>query len=252
MLSLLLLTGCAALFTGPAAPAPPPSEAPAQAAAPSGQPVSFAPLEARVNDLLGASADADQRDRLIALRELLFELRGKDPAAQRVAYAYASRLLEVETRARVQPLDLGAVVPVEEEDLGGTAGGSPPPRPDVAGSGGAAQSPTDAVSAARAALADGRPLDAVGALEGLVSAEAASLRKEAADTWARSEREASGYAFLEARKLTDPVARTTALRAVRDRLAAINVRFPDNAHAADIRANLARVQADLDAATGAR
>jgi hypothetical protein len=236
MLSLLLLTGCAALFTGPASAPPPPPVAAAPGAAGTSTPVSFAPLEARLNDLLGASGDADQRDRLVALRELMFDLRGRDPAAQRVAYAYACLALDIESRARVQPLDIGVVAQVEESTLEEAAY----PAPTVP--------PVDAVQSARAALAAGRPLDAVVALSGLVSTEAAALRKEAADTWARTEREAAGYAFIEARKLIEPAARLAALTAVRDRLAAINARFPDNAHAADIRANLARVQSDVDAA----
>jgi hypothetical protein len=277
---LLILVGCFA-HGGGAPVDPPPVTVPTPSPGSEEAPVSFVALEQRVNDLLGATTDADQRDRLIALRELLFNLRGREPAAQRAVYAYASRQLDIEARARPQPIELGGAAPVEEELLdeapaaprvapaptGGRA--NPPAAPGVValpavapptgglalpvapiGSAVPTASPQDALSAAREALASNRPLDAVAALEGLVSAEAATLRREAADAWARAEREAAGHAFLEARGSADAGSRLSAITSVRDRLAAINARFPDNAHAADIRTNLARVQAELDALQG--
>lgn len=262
---LLILVAC--VRSGGVAPAPPPVAAQSPTAVSTEAPVSFVNLEQRVNDLLGASTDADQRDRLIAVRELLFNLRGREPAAQRAVYAYASRQLDIEGRARPQPIDLGGVAPIEEELLDAAQASQPveprvlppaAPQPPAAVEPPAdpntvapSASPVDALASARAAFVANRPLDAVAALEGLVSVEAATLRRQSADMWARAEREAAGQAFIDARRLTDPASRAAAFLSVRDRLASINVRFPDNTYAADIRANVARVQAELDALQGA-
>lgn len=233
---LSLLTGCILPWAVPPG-GPLPDGTNTSSVTSPGAPVSFAPLEQRVNVLLGETQDADRRDRLMEARELMQGMRSKDPAAQRQVYAYLDRVLAIEERARataipVAPLD----APLDEEPLvieGPPA--APPPAPD----------PAIVLAGARAALADGRYLEAVAALDPLDAPDARALRKEAVDGWARVEREQVGHAFLQARALPAGAARSEALRTVRSRLEAINTRFPDNAYTAQILENISRVDADL-------
>ena len=199
-------------------------------------PVSFAPLEERVNVLIAEAQETDRRDRLGAARELMVSMRNKDPVAQRKVYEYLDAVLTIEERARPEPIGFEPIgAPIEEEVIP-----VPPPPP-----------PPAAIGDARAALAGGRYLEAVSLLAGLGSAEALALRKEAVDGWARTERERAGHQFIEARQLPPGNERITALRTVRRALAAINERFPDNAYAAQIAENIAKVDVDL-AAVGAK
>jgi hypothetical protein len=101
------------------------------------------------------------------------------------------------------------------------------------------------------ALADARYLDAFDALDGVGTPDAATLRKEAVDGYARTERERAGHLFLEARGLPPGGERVASLRAVRTLLVSINDRFPDNSYAAQIAENIGKVDADL-AAAGAK
>ncbi|MFZ5477130.1 MAG: hypothetical protein ACOZNI_10175 [Myxococcota bacterium] len=225
-MTTLLLLACVLPFGKPPAAAVP--AAPPSAAAAAAQPVSFAPLEQRVAVLLAEVQEADARDRLEALQELMIAMRNKDPASQQVVYVYLDTVIAVEERAREQPLPDGAPIapPVEEEAI-----------PDAA-----APAPLEA---ARLAMKEGRYLDAVAAAEKAEGADAKALRREAVDAWARSERERAGHLYLKAKELPAGDARTKALGEARDALAAINTRFPDNAYAAQIRENVARVEADL-------
>jgi hypothetical protein len=269
---LPLLLACATV------PAPPPATTAGGAvlASQAGPPpVSFAPLEERVHVLLADTRDADQRDRLVAARELMHAMRNKDPIAQRKVYEYLDQVLAIE--ARSQPADIrieGFAVPIEEETLvpsnpagvrirpgpgagpsaGPTTGGDPVGGGPATNAGSEASLGSDdraRVADARAALADARYLEAVDALAGLSGAEADALRREAADAWARGERERAGHLFIEARQLPPGNERIASLRAVRAALLSINQRFPDNSYAAAIQDNIAKVDADL-AAAGAR
>ncbi|MDP2311210.1 MAG: hypothetical protein Q8P18_34640 [Pseudomonadota bacterium] len=224
--------------------------------------VSFVPLEERVNVLVAEAQDTDRRDRLVAARELMQTMRNKDAIAQRKVYEYLDAVLTIEERARPAPIGMDPIgVPIEEEPLGGSStaptGGAPLPLPDiqplpsVIAPAEAATTLASAVVGARAALAESRYLDAVALLQGVTTPEASTLRKEAVDGWARTERERAGHMFLEARQLPPGGERVASLRAARIALAAINERFPDNAYAAQIAENIAKVDADL-AAVGAR
>jgi hypothetical protein len=199
-------------------------------------PVSFAPLEERVNALIAETQDADRRDRLNLARELMVDMRNKDPIAQRKVFDYFDQVIRIEERARPEAIGfepLGA--PIEEEVI-------PVPPPAA---------PPAALAEARTALAGGRYLDAVALLASLSSPEAQVLRKEAVDGWARTERERAGHQFIEARQLAPGNERITALRTVRRALVSINERFPDNAYAAQIAENITKVDADL-VAVGAK
>ncbi len=220
----------------------------AQAAAPPStpvtvDPVSFGPLETRIHEQLASSTNADSRDRLLVLRDLVYAMRGRDAAAQRAVYDAVSALLDVEARSAEQAIRLDLPPPVQEEVLAPDrpAPVESPPAPVEP----VAPSAADVVGA-RKALAEARYLDAVAALDGApATPESLALRREAVDGWARAEREAAGRAFLDARARPRSPERTRALEAVRVRLAAINDRYPENSYAEDIRRNLARVDADL-------
>lgn len=214
-------------------------------------PVSFAPLEERVNVLIADAKETDRRDRLVAARELMSAMRNKDPIAQRKVYAYLDEVLKIEERAEPAPIPIeGLPTPIEEETLQAPVAPTAPVAP-AAPTAAPAADPATKLADARKALAETRYLDAVAALDGVTAPEAVALRKEAVDGYARAERERAGHAFLEARQLPPGNERIASLRAVRASLAAINARFPDNAYAAQIAENLAKVDADL-AAAGAR
>ena len=277
----LLLLGCA-LFKPPAPAVPTPTETPvAEAEAP----VSFAPLEERVNVLIAEAIETDRKDRLVAARELMVQMRNKEPAAQHKVYDYLDEVLKIEERARPAPIAIDApIVPIEEEPLdtppartpskpspspspsspspSSPSPSSPSPSPSSPSSASVTPpepvaatitNPADqaALAAARKAVADARYLDAVSLLSTSSSPESAAVRKEAVDAWARAERERAGHAFLDARALPPGNEKILALQEVRKALAAINDRFPDNAYAAQIKDNLVKVDADL-AALGAK
>ncbi|MES2640464.1 MAG: hypothetical protein V4850_13310 [Myxococcota bacterium] len=243
-----LMIGCAAVPT----PAPVAGGDGTVLATSAGPPaVSFVPLEERVNVLVAEAQDTDRRDRLMAARELMQTMRNKDAIAQRKVYDYLDAVLKIEERARPASMGMEPIgVPIEEETLGtpnpplpGVQPPLPPLTPPV--------DPAPTVATARAALAEARYLDAVSLLQGVTTPEASTLRKEAVDGWARTERERAGHMFLEARQLAPGGERIASLRAARSALAAINERFPDNMYAAQIAENIAKVDADL-AAVGAR
>lgn len=255
LLLIPLMIGCATV----AGPAPVSGGDAAEAADSTGTPpVSFAPLEERVNVLLAESQETDRRDRLMVARELMEGMRNKEVAAQRKVYAYLEQVLKIEERSRPASIHMDPIgVPIEEESLGGPSapvtprpGVAPGVMPGVDPAFGATD-PGSVVVSARAALAESRYLDAVSALQGVATPEAATLRKEAIDGWARTERERAGHMFLEARQLPPGGERIASLRAARSALSAINERFPQNAYAAQITENIAKVDADL-AAVGAR
>ncbi len=253
MILLAMLVACAP--TRPPVTAPPVVTVPS-AAAPDD--LSFAPLETRAAALSADVDDADARERLAELRELMASMRGQPLEAQRKVFGYATRVLAVEERSRPERLDLmldddvREVAPVQPAQATPTSPSATPvpPSPPVADETPPQSAPSpsdeaDRLARARRAVAEGRPIDAVTALEGVADPAAARMRASAIDAWARAEREAAGAAFLTARELPAGDARRDALEAVRDRLAAINARFPQNAYAAEVARHLARVEKAL-------
>lgn len=275
---LFLLLGCFAHYplVSPTAPVATSTADPAQPP----PPITFSPLEEKLESIFSVSTDADQRDRLSNLRELLHAMRAKDPVAQRRVYDYADAALKIEARAIPQtlPVDEGMdpiVVPIEEHAIIETpltpAVPAPLPPPALTPSplsptalppaelpptelGSTAltpapihvgPTPADLLATARASVASGNYLVAIDTLAPLTSPEAAAFRKETVDAWARTEREAAGAAFITARAMPTGPDRTTALTTARDRLVAINQRFPDNNFAAAIADNIAKVNAEL-------
>ena len=220
MLLVTLLLACtphAPPVTAPTAPTPGVSVEPE---------VSFSSLETRAAQLSVDLDDADARARIAALRELMATMRGQPAASQRKVFGYATRVLALEERARPEALAFDGFEQVVE-----VTAAEPVPLPDE----------STRVAEARAALAAREPARALTLLEGLASAPAQALRRSATDAWAAAEREASGADFLTARELPRGPARTAALRAVRERLAAINARSPENAVAAEVARHLERV-----------
>lgn len=234
--ALSLLTGCP--HSG-AAVAPAAAAVAATPVAPAPSPVSFELYDKRISDLLPVTTDADQRDRLQALRSLLQTMRQRDPAAQAVVRDYVAAVLAIEERTQpvsMSPEDVEPVaIAVEALDAG----------PDG-----------DALLAeARDLLAQARYDDVLTRVASIppgssAAVEGAAVQKEAIDAWARERREQAGVAFLAARELEPGPERTAAIESVRRSLVEINQRFPGNAYAEQIRENVARVDAEL-AAIGA-
>ena len=273
----------------------PPSTAPAGTVVPADPAVDFSSLEHRVSAMLADSQDVDQRDRLAELRDLMADMRTRDPSSQRRVFVHVKRTLAIEERTRTERIAPESFAPLQEEILevpalsapragqhgaGGGGGGGPPPPPTpppvptspsvapnqtaaapvpvVAPSVGAPTPPVppapvvDPLVRARRALGEAKYLEAIEALEGAdlgptAAPDLARVRKEAVDGWARTERERAGRDFLAARARTSSDARSAALVAVRDRLAAINARVPENTYAADIARNVALVEEALSA-----
>lgn len=270
---LLLLLGCFWHY-----PLVPTTTAPVatttSAQDPEPPPITFSPLEEKLEIIFTSSTDADQRDRLSNLRELLHAMRAKDPVAQRRVYDFADGQLRIEARGVPQPLPveegLEPIVPIVERPILERPVGTPdpppglqpepPPDPLSPGQQPIAERPlestpflpmpvaptaADLLGSARSQFSAAAYIDAISTLAPLTSPEAAALRKEAVDAWARSERESAGAEFITARSLAAGPARTEALVKARDHLAAINARFPDNNFAAAIADNIVKVNAEL-------
>lgn len=246
------LGGCATVGSA-RAPAP----APPVAATPAEEPVSFSMLEQRVGELIDTARDADQRDRLVAMRELMFAMRGQDPTAQRRVYAYLVKAITVEERSRPQPLaDTEAtlpIVPIAETPLD-EAAPAPSPAPPLSPTPLPAPAtpvlPLDRqarVSGARAALADHRYADALALLAPLSDGEARLLRQEAVDGGASEARARAKTDLAAARALPPGPDRQAALQAVAEALRAINARFPGNADYPLVEEDLRAVEAELGA-----
>jgi hypothetical protein len=262
---LLLLLGCFGHY--PLVTATAPVQAAAVHTEPELPAITFSPLEEKLEIVFTSSSDDDQRDRLSELRELLHAMRAKDPLAQRRVYDYAETLLKIEARSLPQslPVEEGMeplVVPIEERPLDAAplqvispvealppveAAPPVPPAPfvDAVAPAEAAASPAELLGRARAAFAKADFLSAIDILAPLTAPEATALRKEAVNAWCRNERESAGAAFAANRSLPAGPERTAALTQARDRLTAINLRFPDNTFAASIADNIARVNAEL-------
>jgi hypothetical protein len=233
MLPLLLLSACLVVPYGPR-PSTDPSAIPPD-------PVSFVPLQERVDRLLGEATETDRRDRLNELRELTLSMRGKDPVAQRTVYAALERLISIEERQRAMPL----ATPTEATQTFAPAGTIQEESLSSADPARAAAAATSALAAARAALAAEKYLEAHDLVGSTPGPDATKLRAEAADGWARVERERAGARFLAAKAMPAGDARTAALKEVRTALAAINARFPANSYARAIAEHLALVDAEL-------
>ena len=210
--------------------------------------ITFSPLEEKLEIVFTGSSDDDQRDRLSELRELLHAMRAKDPLAQRRVYDYAETMLKIEARSLPQtlPVEEGMdplLVPIEERALETTPVlPVEPVTPDALAT---PATPVELLARARAALAKADFLGAIDALAPLTAPEATKLRKEAVDAWCRAERESAGAAFQSALALPAGPERSAAMMQARDRLASINLRFPDNIIAASVAENIARVNLEL-------
>ncbi len=205
----------------------PPAAAPA---------VDVSGLLGRLDALLAATSSVDVRDRLVELRELVLGAASGDPALRARVLQYAERALAIEERSSEQtiPAPEGVIDPVEapvvEEELVDEAVRSAGP-----------------MAAVEAAAAAGRWEEALSALGSPMAGEDASvaaLRKRCADGWAKAEREAAAADFIRAVQLPAGPARVAAVAAVKERLEAVNRRFPDNAVADEVRRHLATVAAE--------
>lgn len=243
----------------------PPATAPAGTVLPSDAAVDFSSLEHRVSTMLADSNDADQRDRLVELRDLMADMRTRDAASQRRVFVHVKRTLVIEERTRTETIAPESFAPLTEEvlEVPVTPTRSPPPAPTpppvpptqeaAASVSPVAPAPViDPLVRARRALGDAKYLEAIEALEGAdlgvaAAPDLARVRKEAIDGWARTERERAGRDFLAARARPRGEERSAALVSVRDRLASINARFPENSYAADIARNVVLVEDALAA-----
>ncbi len=224
----LLLVACGVMpYHRPPIPTPVPPT-------PQGAPpiASIGPALAHLDTLLGTTEDVDRRDRLVELRDLLVGVQLADPKVQERVVRYAERVLAVEERSQPfgfaeSPMEMASTLDAVVEE----AVPEPPGPIEVAGK----------------QLAEGRPLEAIATLDGLVSPPTGSteLRKQAVDTWAKAERERAGEAYKAALALPKGAERTAAITAARDQLASINTRFPDNAYADEVRTHLATVEKEL-------
>ncbi len=251
--------------------------------------VNYGELEQRVDVMLGETEDADKRDRLVQLRELMYAMRGQDPTAQAKVYRYITAAVTIEERSRViqMPLeDFGIGAPVIEGtaviDVGTPAvapvapapvapvpvapapvspvapiPGGTAPVPVLSPDPAAAPTPTatsvdraSVLDATRNALAKGDYRGAISMVGPLADAEAKMLRQEAVDGLARTERERAGAMFLAAKALPAGEARTQGLRDAATVLRAVNATYPDNAFARQIGENLQTIEAELAGVPG--
>lgn len=231
MLPALLLYACMVVPYGPR-PSTDPTAIPPD-------PVSFVWLQERVDRLLGEATETDRRDRLQELRELAYSMRGQDPIAQRTVYAALERMISIEERQRAVPL-----APAARADMGSFAPVGAVQEEALPGSDTRAAAAASSLAAARAALAAGKYQQAYDLVATAPGAEAAALRQEAADGWARSERERAGALFVAAKAMPPGPARTAALAEVRATLVAINTRFPGNSYAKAIAEHVGLVDAE--------
>ena len=268
----LLWTACVVPYGE--APEPLASSAVASAANATGADLSG--LEARILMLIEENQDADRARRLSAARQLLRKGRGWAPEAQRDLVTYLNALLDVEERYHVEE-SMGVAVPLAgaiqeqtaldgetalpapgagalaqpmaEEELGGDDSdlpGTEPAEDELA------EDPSSdaelALAPARQALADGRYLEAIQALDelGSDSEEAQELHREAVDDYVHLERERAGRLFLEARSAEAEDARLGKLGEVKEVLQRLLDEFPDNSYAGAISRNLQLVERELD------
>ena len=226
----LLLVACGVMpYHRPPVPVPVPPT-------PEGAPpiAAIGPALAHLDKLLGTTEDVDRRDRLVELRDLLVGVQLADPKVQERVVRYAERVLAVEDRSQPfgfaeSPMEMATTLDAVVEEAV-----PEPPKP---------------VDVAARQLAEGHPMAAIATLDAAVGAPAgaAELRKRAVNAWATAERERVGAAFVAALAMEKGPARAAAILAVRDSLAAINARFPDNAVADDVRKHLETVEKELAA-----
>jgi hypothetical protein len=281
VLLFLLLAAPGCFLAVPPATSPTGGSGAGSGAAASATVVSFTDLEPRLAALLAETNDADRRDRLVALRELLYAMRGQDPASQAKVRTYVEAALAIEERGRLTsipadsvPEGLGTDAVKEEAPAGGDAGTTPlpastnptpvspatpapapetpAPAPETPVPQGAVLAPpapdrSAVLDSTRSALAAGRYQDAILLLQPLDDGEARMLRQEAIDGFAKLERERAGTLFLDARKLPAGAERARKLDEAATALRAVNAAYPSNAYAAQIAANLSLVEAELQA-----
>lgn len=257
LLPALLLSACVVRY------GPPPGGGPVDPLPqePQDPPVDFDEVVERLDALLLASEEVDQRDRLDAARDLARRMRDEEPRAQRIVLAYLQQVVEVEERA--QPVEAPALYAGEatfsiggaaivEEELGQD-------EPEAAPAPAPAPPPPDDPEALLRQAADlhaaGDLAQALSLLEscrGRPCFEAAQpLWTEVRDAYVYQQREQAGVLFLRARDEADPVVRLQALTDIRKRLADLVDRYPEAAQAEDVRRNVELVQRAVEEATAA-
>lgn len=213
----------------------------------------FSALEARIDALLSAAQDTDQRDRLMAASDFARMSRHLAPEAQAVNHAFLSTLVGIEERGvpYAAPILTSSgraetrVEPVEEPTPAPAPAPAPEPTP-------APGPDVDAmVTSAREALAGADPAGAMALLEPCRDqpcwSQVSALWTEARDALVFQAREKAGARYLESRQITDPEARVAVLREVRSTLSGLMERYPDSPYTEAIRRNLTTVEADLRA-----
>ncbi len=215
----------------------------------------FSALEARIDALLSAAQDTDQRDRLMAASDFARMSRHLAPEAQAVNHAFLSTLVGIEERGvpYAAPILTSSgraetrVEPVEEPTPAPAPAPAPAPEPT------SAPGPdVDAmVTSAREALAGADPAGAMALLEPCRDqpcwSQVSALWTEARDALVFQAREKAGARYLESRQITDTEARVAVLREVRTTLSGLVERYPDSPYTEAIRRNLTTVEADLRA-----
>lgn len=225
------------------------------------QGVDFSGVEARLDSLISATEDHDQRDRLIAAADLARASKRLSPEAQAVNLDYLQTLLGVEERnvPYAAPTLSGMTVvesappPVVEEDP--SAPPPPvqaPPPPVEAPPPAAPATPSPAELNARAKeLLAADPQGAMAALEPCRDqpcwAEVSETWAEARDAYVFRVREEAGARYIASRQIADKAARKAELDAVMKTLDELLVRYPDSRYADAIRRNQSLVAADLAA-----
>lgn len=225
----------------------------------------FSALEARIDALLSATEDLDERDRMMAALDFARMSRRLPPEAQRVNYNFLSTMLTIEERdlPYAAPVLTGGgraeahVSPVVEDPDPGETGATTPenPTPELPTPGVQAPAVLDRpdldamLASAREMLAAG---DAQGAMAVLEPCRDAGCWDQVAATWTEARetvvfkaREAAGARYLESRVNADPEARRAILEEVRDTLADLVQRYPDSGYAEAIQRNLTLVEAEL-------
>ncbi len=251
LLSILLLPGCVVKY----------GELPQPAVAEVPPVADLRDEEAELLALRAAAAsrDVDRRDRIDAALELIRLAQSQDFGAADVE-AYLRRVIEVESRARVDTVEgLTGGGELLEEVLAEPEEGPAAPEPDGGDAGdsadtGAGEAPDevideDAVAFAREALAEDDYRAALRALEPLRDdPEVEALWWEAVNGYVHAERERAGQLFLEARDLPLGEERARAIRAVLELLEALADDYPGNAYEDALERNIGLVRRALEEA----
>lgn len=235
----------------------------------------YSGIEARALLMMRATRDDPQRKRIASARNLLISAREWSPEQKAVIVRFVSEYLDIE--------DSNVPIAVGKSSMMGTVSDEsllPPTGPD-----GLYQEPIREVSLgqdpnstespegentatsdpnvvwapvlerARAALAEGRSIDAIKELDTVIQPDSvsgyASLRKESVDNYVFQERERAARLFLEAREKSGSE-KGTALEEVRGLLELLLKDYPQSSYAAAIQKNLRKVEQEIERQKGSR